>query len=109
MGAGGAPDTRDRRAIMRHNIVWEGLDRPGLEHLALAIAPDEIRAEGVVIVELDGVPTRLRYDVRCDGGWSVRSAAVTIERGADRRALELRREVDGIWRADGVRRADLDG
>ena len=57
---------------MHRDIVWEWVDRVGLEHLSLDIAPDGIAADGLVVVALDGRPVRLRYSVRCDAQWVFR-------------------------------------
>ena len=94
---------------MRRDIAWEWVDRPGLEHLSLSVGDADIAADGVVVVDLDRAPTRLRYAISCDGTWRVRSASLSLECGAERRSLELAREDGGFWVVDGARRRDLDG
>jgi uncharacterized protein len=93
---------------MRRDIVWERLDRPGLEHLTLEIGTDAIRAESLVLLQLDSGLVRLRYRLQTDGGWRTRTASFHLDQGAASRSLELTRDGDG-WTVDGEPRADLAG
>lgn len=93
---------------MRRDIVWERLDRPGLEHLTLEVATDWIRAESLVLLQLDAGLVRLRYRLQVDGGWRTRAASFRLDQGAASRGLELAREGDA-WLVDGKSRPDLAG
>jgi len=93
---------------MHRDIVWEWVDRAGLEHLSLDIAPDGIAADGLVVVALDGRPVRLRYSVRCDAQWVFREASLAVDLDGTQRNLALTRDANGHWRVDGGERADLD-
>jgi hypothetical protein len=94
---------------MRRDIVWEWADRPGLEHLALDIRADGITADGLVVVQFDSAPLRLRYTVRCEGTWRVREASLALDRGGERSTIEIRRDDLDHWIVDGAARPDLDG
>jgi hypothetical protein len=94
---------------MHRDIVWEWVDRPGLEHLALDITGDGITAESLIVAAFDGVPIRLRYRISCDGAWQVREAALTLDGAAGQRTARLERGTDGAWRVDGMARPDLAG
>jgi hypothetical protein len=89
----------------RRYIIWEWLDRPGLEHLRLIVAPTEIRAESLVVTAIDGVPLRLGYRLTCDGAWRFRAAHLSPDAGAER-ALRIEHR-NGTWEVDGRPRADL--
>ena len=91
---------------MAKDIVWEWLDRPGLEHLSLQIGPTAVTAEGLVLVQLGPVPVRLASRVELDGAWQFRHAHLTA--GAER-VLDLARAADGAWTVDGLARPDLAG
>ncbi len=93
---------------MRRDIVWERLDRPGLEHLTLEVGTDAIRAESLVLLQLDSGLVRLRYRLRADGNWRTRAASFRLDQGAASRSLELARDGDA-WLVDGRPRADLAG
>jgi len=95
-------------AALRRDVVWERLDRPGIEHIALEIRPDAVKAESLVLLGLDHGLARIRYTVECDGAWRTRRADFTLELGQDRRVLALRRDADDRWTANGRRREDLD-
>jgi hypothetical protein len=96
---------------MQREIVWEWLDRPGLEHLSLRQDRKGVVADGLVIVELEpgAGSIRLRYRLQCDIGWRIQSASLALEAGGDHRTLELARDTAGSWRVDGETRGDLDG
>jgi hypothetical protein len=94
---------------MRRDIVWERLDRPGLEHVTLDIRPDAVRAESLVLLGLDEGLARIRYRIACDGHWRMHAADFTLELGTQRRGLSLRRDEKHRWSVDAVPRPDLDG
>lgn len=87
---------------MRQDIVWEWLDRPGLEHLVLEERPDGIEVESLAVMEWEGQTARLRYRLRCDRGWRFEEGVFVLDRGTthiERRLVHDRREG---WMLDGV-------
>jgi hypothetical protein len=104
---------------MRRDIVWDWLDRPGLEHLTLEAGPDGVVAAGRATFGLadapGGAPPKtprdpivdLRYRIVADAAWKVRRAIVEIRRAGHRRGVDITRGTDGSWRVDGQPRADL--
>jgi hypothetical protein len=93
---------------VRRDIVWERLDRPGLEHLRLESGSDGIRIESLVLLDHEDGLIRLRYRLDVDGGWRTRGASFRVQQGNADRSLEIARKDDG-WRVDGAPRADLAG
>lgn len=93
---------------MRHDVLWQPLGAPGLEHLRLQEGTKGAVATGLVI-GLDGdQPFRLRYRVECDQGWRVRSADLALP--DERRRLGLRADGEGRWTDPDARHLpDLDG
>lgn len=87
--------------------AWEWMDRPGLEHLTLGIGPDSIVAQGLVVVGLDDIVTRVRYEVRCDDAWGFRNATVELGQPGVQQYLALVLGDDGSWTANGEPRPDL--
>jgi len=98
---------REGGVALRRDLVWERLDRPGLEHVALAVRPDGVRADGLVLLQLEAGLVRLRYGIECDGAWRTRRLQATLEVGAAQRDLDLRRDDAGNWTANGAARPDL--
>ncbi|MCC6469213.1 MAG: putative glycolipid-binding domain-containing protein [Alphaproteobacteria bacterium] len=92
---------------MRREIVWERLDRLGLEHVTLDIGPDTVRADGLLLLGLDEGLARVRYAIECDGAWRTERADFQLELGTDRRVLALRRDAQDRWSVNGNHRADL--
>lgn len=92
---------------MRRDIVWQRLDRPGLEHVALEVRPDFVRAEGFVLLQLDAGLVQLRYTLACDGAWRTERIDLALTIGAVERTLDLRRDAQGNWTANGAARPDL--
>ncbi len=93
---------------MRRDVVWERLDRPGLEHLVLDAGSDGIRAESLVLLDDEGGLIRLRYRLAMTSDWRTLKASFEFMQGEARRTLEIVREGHG-WKVDGAVRADLDG
>jgi len=94
---------------VRRDIVWQRLDRPGLEHVALEVRPDFVRAKSFVLLQLDAGLVRLRYTIETDGAWRTTRAQATLEIGATQRKLDLRRDTQGNWSVNGAPRPDLEG
>jgi len=92
---------------MPQDIVWEWLDRPGLEHLALAVDPAGIAARGLVLVQFGTDLLRVRYEVELGGDWVFRHARLIVERDGASKRLALARSADGVWTVDGQARPDL--
>jgi hypothetical protein len=87
---------------------WQDLDGKGIEHLVLREGAREIVAESVVVGSADSAPFALRYRVRCDKSWRVRSAEVGLI-GSDR-AVEIAGDGKGNWSdASGKRLPKLAG
>ena len=94
---------------MRRDIVWQRLDRPGLEHIVLDVRPDFVRAESFVLLQLDEGLAQLRYTLACDGAWRTERIDLALTIGATERKLDLSRDAQGNWSANGVPRPDLAG
>lgn len=92
---------------MPRDIVWEWLDRPGLEHLSLEIGPAAIEARGLVLVQLGPDLLRVAYEVELDGTWVFRRAGLTVESHGTSKRLEIERPAGGPWTVDGESRPDL--
>lgn len=91
---------------MARDIVWEWLDRPGLEHLSLDMGPAAVTAHGLVLVQLGPAPIRVAYELALDGGWTFRRARLTVDRD---KAIDIAHTEDGAWTVDGRARPDLAG
>jgi hypothetical protein len=92
-----------RRKIVRYagamsnTIVarWQDWDAKGIEHLVLREGTREIVAESVVVGAANDPVFAVRYRVRCDKSWRVRSAEIGIV-GSDRK-IEIRGDGKGNW------------
>lgn len=87
-------------------IVWSALGWPACEHLDLQVDGTGVVADGVVVGEIDGVATRLRYRVGCDAGWHVQDVSICLH---GRQPLTLSRRGDRWYDADGVEWPELAG
>ena len=52
-------------------IAWEWLDRPGLEVLDLAVGADGVRAQGMVVAELEGMCGAAALSARMRSGMAL--------------------------------------
>jgi len=88
-------------------LVWEWLERPGLDVAAVSRAPGEDTVvDGHVVVSWDGELLDLRYRLAVDGDWVFREVTLQIDLAGDTRHLTLRHD-DAGWSADGAPRPDL--
>jgi len=93
---------------MRRDIVWERLDRAGLEHVTVTEAGETIRVESLVLLADAGGLIRLRYRLVCAPGWRTRAASFRMDRNGGSQGLEIVREGED-WIVDGKTRPDLAG
>jgi hypothetical protein len=95
---------------MANTVVarWQDWDARGIEHLVLREGAREIVAESVVVGSADDTVFGLRYRIRCDKSWRVRSAEIALV-GSDRK-IEIAGDGNGNWSdASGKRIAKLGG
>ncbi len=74
---------------------WQDWDARGIEHLVLREAAREIVAESVVVGAANGSVFALRYRIRCDKSWRVRSAEVGVV--GENRRIEITADGNGKW------------
>ena len=87
---------------------WQDWDGKGIEHLVLREGARGIVAESVVVGSADSAPFALRYRIRCDKSWRVRSAEVGLI-GSDGK-VEIAGDGKGNWSdASGKRLPKLAG
>ena len=108
--------TGARRKIVRYADAmskpvvarWQDWDALGIEHLVLREGPREIVAESVVVGSADDSIFALRYRIRCDKSWRVRSAEIAVV--GENRKIEIAGDGKGNWTdASGKRLPKLAG
>lgn len=100
---------RLERAARERRLSWIWSDRPGLESLRLVQDEAGARADGRVLIVLDGTPLSVHYHVAHDPSWNLRSAEVELEHAGARRTLALARDARGRWSRDGSECPELAG
>lgn len=94
----------DKRIVAR----WQDWSGRGIEHTVLSCTPASSTAEGVVISASTSEPFAVRYQIRCDGSWTLNYA--TIEIIGEQRKVELLSDGRGKWiDASGNALPELDG
>jgi uncharacterized protein len=94
---------------MTARILWSPWSEPGLEDLILGDDTGRPTADGMIVGIEREVPFRVRYRIRCDERWRVRSMRVemTVEKLA---VVDLQSDGEGSWRdASGIELPDLAG
>ena len=100
------------RKHMQREVIWTPWSGPGLEHLRLNVDDDGVLADGLVVGLDGGRAFRVRYTIRCDGGWRVRELCVDVLDGGEQGPAPLRLLADGAghWTtAEGDLLPALDG
>jgi hypothetical protein len=82
---------------MSNTIVarWQDWDAKGIEHLVLREGTREIVVESVVVGSANDSVFAIRYRVRCDKSWRVRSAEVAMV--DDNHKIEIAGDGKGNW------------
>jgi hypothetical protein len=91
-----------------HVRTWQVSESQGYETAWIELGRDSLRARGRV-VGTDPEPYWITYALDTAAGFVTTSLQVTAETAAGSRALDLRRDADGGWSADGEPLAGLDG
>ena len=87
---------------------WQDWNGKGIEHLVLRESAREVVVESVVVGSADGAPFALRYRIRCDKSWRVRSAEIAMV--GENRKIEITGDGRGNWSgASGKRLPKLNG
>jgi uncharacterized protein len=81
---------------MKRQVIWSNLTATGLEHFQLVSRDDEIIADGIVIGVENDVAFRIRYEIRCDSQWRVRTVTVTTL-DEDEQTIRLTADGLGNW------------
>jgi len=80
---------------MDRHVLWQAWTGPGLESLRVVADGDGVRAESVAIGLSAGKAYTIRYGLRCDTGWRVRTLeAWTLGEAA---VLALSSDGSGRW------------
>jgi uncharacterized protein len=87
------------------SILWKRLDREGHEFCSL----DGTRLRGIAVIEHDGAPCRLDYEVECDSTWRSRWAQVRGFVGERAINVPITADEHGVWRLDGAEIAAVAG
>jgi len=94
---------------LERQVMWQAWTGHGLESLRVSVDADGVRAESVAIGLSAGRAYTVRYALRCDTGWRVRTLeAWTL--GDEHASLALSSDGSGRWTGpDGAHRPSLDG
>ena len=94
----------DERIVAR----WQDWSGIGIEHTVIRCTQASSTAEGVVVGAANSEPFAVRYQIRCDGSWTLNYASIEII--GEQRRVELFSDGRGKWTdASGNALPDLDG
>jgi hypothetical protein len=97
-----APPTETRRAV-----AWVKDDPLGVEFAEIAIADERLAATGVAIGTAP-LSYRLDYELETDAGFVTKRLRVTSCGEGWRRALDLRRDENGVWNVETDEEGNVD-
>jgi uncharacterized protein len=87
-------------------VVWEWVDRPGLESASVRLTDGALQMDGVAATVLDSAPLRFRYGMLTDSNGEVRDVSIRVELQGATTTVRLVRGPSG-WTVDGCARPDL--
>ena len=87
---------------------WQDWSGTGIEHTVISCTQASSTAEGVVIGAANSEPFAVRYQIRCDGSWTLNYASIEVI--GRQRKVELHSDGRGKWTdASGNALPNLDG
>ena len=81
---------------MECEVMWRAWAGEGLEHARVLESRSAVFLDGVVLGEREGRPFRLSYALRCDAGWTLRTATLDLLDG-ESLPLKLFSDGEGTW------------
>jgi len=81
----------ERRIVAR----WQDWSGKRVEHTVVTCAEESNSADGVIIGASDGHHFAVRYQIRCDGSWTLKHACVQIV--GEQRKVEFASDGRGKW------------
>jgi hypothetical protein len=91
-----------------HVLTWDVTESKGYETSWVALGEDRLSARGRA-VGTTPEPYWISYELETGAGFVTRALRVEAQDAAGTRTLDLRRDEDGAWTADGRRRPELEG
>ena len=85
---------------MERHIMWAPLMGPGLEHLHVMQTDEDIIADGLILGLNGQEPFRVRYEIRCDSQWRLRTVHLSLLSGSQR-TLNFSTDGGGSWTDEG--------
>jgi hypothetical protein len=82
-------------------LIWRGVEEWRAEAAAIALNSESLSAAGTQISD-DPEPYRVDYRLETDAGFVTRSLLVEATGPGWQRSLDLRRDSDGTWSAEGL-------
>jgi uncharacterized protein len=83
----------------RHELLWQRLDGPGLDHCQTHINDYGASLYGSIIMTVANEPATLTYGIECDHNWHTNDLFLSATRAStpNVRRLHLSSEGDGRW------------
>jgi hypothetical protein len=89
-------------------ILWQRLDRPGLEWCEIRRRADETLVNGIALVADAGMPYRIEYTIEIDAAGRTRRAVIRPT-GTPKTTIALEADEEGRWVENGVPIPDVAG
>src|SRR5213596_3052166 len=87
---------------MKHDLVWQWCEGPGLEHCTVTASADGIDFAGSVVADWEGRTLAAQYALHCDAAWRFVRGKVRVSFEGDERQVAIERLLSsGEWRVDG--------
>lgn len=95
---------------MKHDLVWQWCEGPGLEHCTVTASADGIDFAGSVVADWEGRTLAAQYALHCDAAWRFVRGKVRVTFDGEERQVAIERLLSsGEWRVDGRDVPELSG
>lgn len=78
-------------------IMWDNRDEYGHEYCTLTAIDNGYLFQGAALLQTDGIPRRVHYQITADSAWQTRTFNLTMWAGPDQRMLVLRADEQQRW------------
>jgi len=95
--------------LAMRTVLWRRIKGERLEFSEIEPTRVGWKIAGTVLAQLDGIPTRVQYQVVCDGDWQTQTVAVTQWHNGASHTLALTRDATDHWYVNGDQMPALTG
>jgi uncharacterized protein len=97
------------KAVLLGSALWRRTDTAMFESCRLSSTSGLHLFEGTVLTLIEGQPAEIRYEVIASPRFESHAARIQLQRGHDKRTIEVSRDGENHWAINGTVHPEFDG